>query len=191
MNEVNNEMIGNLKNDFNDEVFKKFPLVKIAAIITNGDLEVLSEIKKISEDSEGYFDEHEDILDEWFFTEDDTDEEELKLMLFITVLENHNYLCTRDWKDEKEDFVYFLQNLKEVKKNNLPIDEDLLDEKGHIGKWSAVLDEKWEPLGFCVGNLKPWPSDSYHLFLCKLQDLEELRNVADLEDIKIKLAKNM
>ena len=48
MNEVNNEMTGNLKNDFNDEVFKKFPLVKIAEIITNGDLEVLSEIKKIS-----------------------------------------------------------------------------------------------------------------------------------------------
>lgn len=191
MNEVNNEMIGNLKNDFNDEVFKKFPFVKIAEIITNGDLEVLSEIKKISEDSERYLDENEDILDEWFFTEDDTDEEELKLMLFTTVLENHNYLCSRDWKDEKEDFVYFLQNLKEVKKNNLPIDEDLLDEDGGIGEWCTILDEKWESLGFCVGDIAPWPSDSYHLFLCKLQDLEELRNLADSADIRIDLAKNM
>ena len=30
----------------------------------------------------------------------------------VDTLEKYNYVCERDWKDEFEDFIYFLSNLK-------------------------------------------------------------------------------
>lgn len=67
---------------------------EIAGMITNQDPEVMSEMKEYA-------------IDKWW--------------LMIDILEQHNYICTRDWKDELQDFLHFLFQTKRAVSENIEI----------------------------------------------------------------------
>ena len=102
----------------------------------------------------------------------------------VDILEEHNFVCERDWKDEKEDFAYFFGNLVGTKRFGLELDPGWLDEDGDIEQWCGILNEKWAPHQCCAGAINI-NSDSFVLFPCPLSQLEQLKKLAETTDYSI------
>lgn len=79
--------------------------------------------------------------------------------------------------------------MKETKAQNLPLNAEWLNENGDISEWSAVIDTKWEQFGMCLAAIDI-ESDSYVLFPCKIDTLQELEALAKAISERIDYAKN-
>lgn len=166
-------------------------LLEIARIVSDNDKNVMGEVSECINDIESYFSSHyEEFEDRDIVDFEDEDEDTLIWLGIVNILDKNSYVCERDWKDAKEDFIYFLEELKGIKKNSLEIDEDLLDEDDSVTQWCDILDKEWQKRGFCVSAFDI-ESDSYVLFPCKLTDLEKLQELAEQIDQRIDFAKNM
>lgn len=165
------------------------PIIEIARTVSQGDSAVLTQAALCSADIEKYFSENIDSYDDRGI-DDETDESTLKWIGLVDILINANYLCERDWKDEKSDFIFFLQNLNTTKALHLKIDEQQLDDSGDIPEWCEALDRVWEQQGVCIAAFDI-DSDSYVLFPCKTTDLQSLKQYAAQTSHRIDLAKNM
>ena len=168
---------------------KPDPIVEIDRIITQNDSEVISQAALCSTDAKKYFSENL-ISYENRGIDGTTDESTLKWIGLVDILINANYLCERDWKDEKPDFIFFLQNLNTTKALHLKIDEQQLDDSGDIPHWCDTLDTLWAQQGACIAAFDI-DSDSYVLFPCKTTDLQALKQYAAQTNHRIDLAKNM
>lgn len=163
--------------------------IEIARIVCDGDEKVIQEASDCIFNPQNYFNAHKGRYENRGIDEF-SDSIFNKWIGLVDILIIHNYVCERDWKDEKEDFMYFLNNLKGFKENNLTIDSEWLNEDDDIVKWCQVLDEKWNSQGigvmcFDIG------SDSFVFFLGKLANLECLKESASLLGQRIDFAKYM
>ncbi|WP_160323650.1 DUF6630 family protein [Defluviitalea phaphyphila] len=113
----------------------------------------------------------------------------MRWISLVSILEKNNYVCERDWKDEKEDFIYFVENLVGMKKYNVHIDPDWLNEDDFIPQWCQILDDKWKSQGVCMADFDIG-SDSYVLFPCKTADLKLLQDYAAQIGERIDFAKD-
>ena len=95
----------------------------------------------------------------------------------MDILEPYEYVCELDWKDAKEEFLYFLEHLKGMKRLGLELQEDWFSEEDDISIWSRILDEKWKPQQCCLACIDI-NSDSYVLFPCGLAEAEQLKTLA-------------
>lgn len=98
------------------------------------------------------------------------DAEEVRWLALVDILEVNGYVCERDWKDELEDFVYFIGNVKGVKSKELPIVSEWFSEDDAVADWCKVMDEKWKDKGVCVAAIDI-ESDSYVFFHMKFKSL--------------------
>lgn len=158
-------------------------LIEIARIISDGDEDVLKEVTCCANTPDAWFSEHQEHYDDRGISFEDG----LAVVQWIgmvDILEDHNYVCERDWKDEKEDFLYFFSNLKGTKRLELELDPDWLDESGDIEQWCGVLDEKWADRQCCAAAIGI-DSDSYVLFPCAMEQLERLGELAAVTDYRI------
>ena len=158
-------------------------LLEIAQIVSHGDEAVLSELTRCLTDQDVYFSAHQERYEERGI-ESDAEPEQIRWLGLVDILEENNYVCERDWKDEKEDFVYFFSNLSGVKRLKLEVDPDWLDESGDIEAWCRILDEKWAGQQCCAAAINI-DSDSYVLFACTLEDLARLEPLAQVTDYSI------
>lgn len=165
------------------------PLIEIARVISQGDSAVLAQTARCSADIKNYFSENTSRYEERGI-DSTTDESTLKWIGLVDILINANYLCERDWKDEKSDFIVFLQNLNTTKALHLKIDEQRLDDSGDIPQWCDTLDTLWEQQSACIAAFDI-DSDSYVIFSCKTSDLPKLQQYASESGHRIDLAKNM
>lgn len=152
-------------------------ITEITRIITAGDDAVLQEAAALA-DIQKYYAEHKG----WFADlglDDSIDPAQLQWLALIYILEEHNYVCERDWKDEKDDFVFFFSSLKGIKTYNLAIDPDWFNMEESIAEWCAVLKEKWSAQG-CFAAVFDINSDSYVLFPCKADDFARLQPLGEL-----------
>ncbi|MDE7035369.1 MAG: hypothetical protein K2O74_03880 [Eubacteriales bacterium] len=147
-------------------------ITEIARIVTFGDETVLRETTALA-NIKKYCAEHERWLADSML-DPSTDPVRLQWLALINILETHHYVCERDWKDEKEDFVYFFSNLKGVKAYNLTIDPDWFSAQGSIPEWCSILKEKWSAQD-CFAAVFDIDSDSYVLFPCSGSDFAKLQ----------------
>lgn len=164
-------------------------ILKIAGLISHQNQAVVDELKECLSNVEAYFSSHPDMLEEWVL-EDVTDAHEPCRIALVHILEQANYVCIRDWKDEKEDFLYFVQNLEGFQNFDLTLNPDWLDEDGSIAEWSAVLDRMWQDKNCCLTAIDI-ESDSYVLFLCDGKTLKKLQSCAESIGYHIGPAKEM
>ena len=171
---------------------EKKGLMAIGEAISSGDSAVMAEIEKCVKDTEAYFEENEERFEERGIEQEDAedDAEEVRWIALVDILEVNGYVCERDWKDELEDFVYFLGNLKGTKSRELPIDSEWFDEDDDVARWCEILDEKWADKGVCVAAIDI-ESDSYVLFPYEVKKLSELSELAETLERRIDVAKNM
>lgn len=149
--------------------------LEIAGIISEQNETVMTEMKKCLSDPKGYFNAHGDIFGEWFMN-DRSDDQEICKVALIHLLEQGNFVCNRDWKDEKEDFIYFVSNLENFKRLGLSIEEELLDETDDISVWADILNDQWKDRDCCLANIDIG-SDSYVLFTCETYKLKRLEDL--------------
>lgn len=171
---------------------EKKGLVAIGKAISTDDKVVTAEIEKCVTDTEAYFEENEERFEERGMEPEDMEEnvEEVRWIALVDILEVNGYVCERDWKDELEDFVQFVGNLKGTKSRELPIDLEWFDEDGDVAEWCKVLDEKWADKGVCVAAIDI-ESDSYVLFPYEVGKLGELCELAEALERRIDMAKNV
>ncbi|MDE7417142.1 MAG: hypothetical protein K2N44_12745 [Lachnospiraceae bacterium] len=167
-----------VKNENNDN-----PIYKIAAEISNNDGSVLEEVSECLSNTEKYFSEHEEEYEERNVTYDDG-KEVVQWLGMVDILQKSNYVCERDYKDELEDFLYFMQELKVVKDNHLPLEEDWFDEEEEITDWCGIIDSKWVSQDMCVAAIDIG-SDSYVMFICNINVLHKLLQYAEETEYRI------
>lgn len=158
-------------------------ILEIAGIISEQNELIITEMKKCVSDPKGYFESNKDIFDEWFMN-DSSDDQEICKVALVYLLEQGNFVCNRDWKDEKEDFVYFVSNLKNFKRLGISIEEELLNEDDDISVWASILNDKWNDKGCCLANIGIG-SDSYVLFICETEKLEYLQTLSGPDGLKV------
>ena len=162
-------------------------LMEIARIISSGDEAVLRDITACTEDPASWFTAHQDRYRERCILSSDN-LELIQWLGLVDILEEYGWVCERDWKDELEDFSYFVQNLHGFQKLGLELDPDWLDEDEDISAWCGVLTEKWE--GVCVAAIDI-DSDSYVLFLTSAAHFADLQRLAGEIGHRIDAAERM
>lgn len=164
-------------------------LAEIAEIISGGDAVIAENITACAGDPAAYFEAHQEQFEErWLHSCEDPDL--VCWLALVDELEAREHVCERDWKDEKEDFLYFLGNLTGMKRLDLELQPDWLDEDGDISEWCAILDEKWASQQCCAACIDI-DSDSYVVFPCGLPELERLKALAKKAGRRIELAEKM
>ena len=134
-----------------------------------------------------YFEENIDRYDERGIDEDETEDTIIWLGIADELIDA-NEAIELDWNPELEDFSYFMKSLAD--KKNLLVEDDWFDEEDTITNWCSILDRRWEIEGFCVGGIDI-DSDSYVLFICKVETLKELREWSNRIDQRIDHAMNL
>lgn len=134
-----------------------------------------------------YFEENIDRYDERGIDEDETEDTIIWLGIADELIDA-NEAVELDWNPELEDFTYFMKSLAD--KKNLQMEDDWFDEEDTITNWCSILDRRWEIEGFCVGGIDI-DSDSYVLFICKVETLKELREWSNRIDQRIDHAMNL
>ena len=145
-------------------------LIEIARIISGGDEEVLQDVTSCAQDPKGWFAAHQERYEERGVVDDPDDLDQVQWLGLVDILEERGWVCDRDWKDELEDFSYFLQNLK-------GLDESWFDEDEDIPAWCTVLTEKWKSQEVRVAAINI-NTDSYVLFPTTYAHLDELQKLA-------------
>lgn len=151
-------------------------VIKTAGLIACGDKEVIYAVRDMVISPMEYFAVHREEylergIDDW------SNLEVVVWFGMVDILLRHHYATERDYKDEKEDFVYFLASLNNVKQNGLTVNPDILDEDESITWWCAAIDGEWEAAGYCMGCIDI-NSDSYVLFPAKISLMDRLYHYA-------------
>ena len=154
----------------------KSALVEIAALISGEESAVLQSVTSCAENPQGWFESHrEQYSQRCVMSSEDTDL--VQWLGLVDILAEHGWVCERDWKDELEDFSYFVQNLHGFQKLGLELNPDWLDEDEDISAWCDVLTEKWAAQGVRIATIGI-DSDSYVLFPAAVPQFDELQRLA-------------
>lgn len=170
------------------------PILKIAKIISNDDTDVIKDINICINDTDTYFKNNIIDYDERGITPEDIEageieEDEIRWLGMIDILEKYGYVCEADTSEFLEDFIDTVQDFNGTKSYNLPINADWFDEDADTFEWCEVLDENWASEGFCIADIE-FDGDDLVLFPCSLELLEELNGYAKAAGYSIKYAKD-
>lgn len=151
-------------------------LIEIARLISNGDQAVLCEISACTQAPQAWFESHREQYSQRGINTAGS-LEWIQWLGLADILAGHNYVCERDWKDERDDFLFFLQQLKGFQALHLSVDPAWLDGGQDIPIWCNILAEQWEPQGVRIAAIGI-DSDSYVLFPCPVAQLPTLQRLA-------------
>ncbi|MCI8422483.1 MAG: hypothetical protein HFF50_02965 [Lawsonibacter sp.] len=151
-------------------------VVEIAKLISAGDEAVMADIAACTGDPAAWFEAHQARYKERCVLSAD-DLEKIQWLGMVDILEEHGWVCERDWKDELEDFSYFVQNLHGSQKLGLEMNPDWFDENEDIPLWCNILTEKWSAQGVRLAAINI-NSDSYVLFPASAEQYSALQTLA-------------
>lgn len=153
-------------------------LEQIAGIITGEDRLAMEEVRLCTREPQVYQQRYRSRYQERGIDIPDASGNDLQWLGLADILIEHGYAIERDWKDEKEDFVYFLSHLRPFAALGLSIREDELDEDDDIDAWCGILARQW-----CAEKVRVADfgidSDSYVLFLIGEEQLSALQKLAE------------
>ena len=152
-------------------------LIEIARLISSGDEAVLRDVSTCAEHPQDWFEAHQDRYEERG-VDSAGDLDLVQWLGLVDILEEHGWVCERDWKDELEDFLFFLQNLKGYQTLHLTLDENLFEPDQDIPAWCNILAEKWKEQGARVAAIGI-DSDSYVLFPILIAQFPALQKLAE------------
>ncbi|EOS63898.1 hypothetical protein C814_00632 [Anaerotruncus sp. G3(2012)] len=152
-------------------------LEQIAGIITGDDQRAMEEVRLCTREPQVYQQQYCGRYRERGIDLPDAAGNDLQWLGVADILIEHGYAAERDWKDEKEDFIYFLSQLRPFAALGLSIQEDELDEDDGIDAWCEILARQWSAEKVRVADFGI-DSDSYVLFLAGEEQLSALQKLA-------------
>ena len=170
------------------------PIIKNSKDNFNDDTDVIKDINVCINDTDTYFKNNTVDYDERGITPEDWEEGEIeedgiRWLGMIDILQKYGYVCEVDTSEFLEDFIDAVQDFNGTKSYNLPINADWFDEDADTFEWCEVLDENWASEGFCIADIE-FDGDDLVLFPCSLEQLEELNGYAQTMGYSIKHAKD-
>ena len=166
------------------------PIYKIASLISGNDSDVIDELSQCIMDTSSYYSSHIEQYDERGMAQEDELEEteDIQWIGMADILIKNQYACECDWKaDLTEEFLFNMEQIKEIKNNNLQLKQEWFDEDAEITEWCEIIDERWLPQNKCVAAIDI-DSDSYVMFPCDRDILGTLNEYADELGFQIVLA---
>lgn len=164
-------------------------LLEIVNIVSSGDDKILESAGQCIENTAEYYNDHIDNYQSRGLS--DTDETPfLQWIGCIDLLIKNHYVCECDWKEDKGEFLYAVNSLRQISALSLEIDSKWLDEAQSVPQWCETLEEKWKKSD-CVMAAFDIDSDSYVMFPCKKEELETLSELAAHLGCRIDHVKNM
>ena len=151
-------------------------IVEIARLISQGDEAVLRDVTACIGAPAAWYDAHQGQYSERGIASA-KDPDLIQWLGLVDILEEHNYVCERDWKDELENFLYFVENLRGFQALGLSIDPNWFDADGDVPIWCNILTQKWGPQGVRMAAIGI-DSDSYVLFPALTAQFTALQKLA-------------
>lgn len=164
--------------------------IEIAKIISNDNMDVINEVKGCISNPIKYFQlNKEKYLDRGINNVDNIDT--IIWIGMVDILINNKCVCELDYKDELVNFIYFMNDLKTMKENNINITEKLIkQEDKSIPEWCEYLKQQGAMKNFVIGAIDI-DSDSYVMFVCLVTMLDKLKKLAEDMNHRIDMATNI
>lgn len=159
--------------------------MEISKLITDDD-SILSNLSLCFQNPKLYFEKNIERYSYRIESEENTDQ--VAWFAIVDELIDGGIAVELDWKEALNEFVSRMKELAD--NNNLHIEAAWFDENEDIPVWCKVIDEKWERQGFCVGAIDI-DSDSYVMFICKIEILKKLIILSKEINHRFDFAKNM
>lgn len=167
----------------------KQELLKIMECVTDGNKELIKELENCILNTEDYYRNHQETFEERGIEEDE-EKELIQWIALVNILDREGYVVECDWKEDKENFLWNLDNLNGIKSKGLQVESNWFEEDGEITEWLAILDEKWEKEGMAMFAFDI-DSDSYVLFPCEIKNFQNLEEWAEEAGYRIAYGKDM
>ncbi len=137
---------------------EKNPIEKIARVISNNDADVMKDIDICVNDTNTYFKNNTVDYDERGITpknieEGEIEEEEIRWLGMIDILQKYGYVCEVDTSGFLEDFIDTVQDFNGTKSNNLPINADWFDEYADTFEWCWTVTGHLKVIALQILNL--------------------------------------
>lgn len=165
------------------------PIYRIAAEISDGDENILSDVSECILHTSDYFHKHLENYENRGMNEKRKTSELQWIGMADRLIEN-DYACECDYKEELDEVLACIEALKGVIAQNLPLDPDWFDEEDEITDWCEIIDQKWKLHDMCIAAIDI-DSDSYIMFPCRQDTFETLCGYAKEAGYRIDLARNM
>ena len=156
--------------------------MQIAKIISHDDEKVIKEVAELIDNPITYFENHKSEYSERWINDSNNIDTIIWIGLVDCLIKN-KYACERDYKDELDDFIYFMNEMNYDTKLN----KESLSPDGYVAEWCAEIDKKLQTDNLCIGGIDI-DSDSFVMFICNNDKLEELDQIAQSINHKITLA---
>lgn len=178
-----------------EDIEMEHVFLKIMECVTDGNQKLMEEMENCISNTEDYYKKHLDEFEERGMGEIEVEEEgieedEIQWIAMVDILEKGGYVAECDWCVSKEDFLYSVENLNKVKSKDLKIEDSWLEYDQNITEWLEIIDEKWGKEGMAMFAFDI-DSDSYVLFPCKTEKLEQLKEWAEEAGYRIAYGKEM
>ena len=147
----------------------------------------ISKLARCFDSPKTYFDENAERYDERCI-EADEEKDKIVWIAIVDELIESGDVIELDWKEGFEEFIAQMKNLAD--NNNLDLQENRFNKGGNILAWCEILDEEWNSQGFCVGAMDI-DSDSFVMFVCRRETLENLMGLGKKVNQRFDFAKNM
>ena len=118
----------------------------------------------------------------------DADDDTIIWIGMVDILIEQGIMFEFDWKAEREDFVYGMQEI--IPDGALSIDEDCLEEEADITEWLKVLCREWSGQGFVTAGMDI-DSDSYCVLIIAENVFHRLVEEAGRTGHRIALAQDL
>lgn len=177
-----------VKND--EKMFQPNIYIEVASIISGGDEEIISLIQEAVEDPHAFYEKYyeDEILEDLIYPDDIEiySKKELMQDILLEVLIVKNVMCERDWKDELEDFLYFVGNMETTKKFgiNLYATPFEFNPDQDICTWIYQVNEHLKSSEYALAETDT-DSDCYHLSIIKRSDFAHLAELIKAVGFKL------
>lgn len=158
--------------------------LSIFSAIADNDEHTVSDLKYCIENPKLFAKKNEELYDARGINYLTAPEYTIKWIGCVEILLRYNFAKEFDVSVDFDDFYADMGEIRIVKdKNILPPDDSIYLDYG-IDKWLACIDHCWSKLGMCAGGIDI-NSDSYVVFVCTSEKLDELSKLAQKASKKI------
>ena len=175
------EIVLDMRTEVDKETYNE-----IVSLLTDNQT-AISKLARCFDSPKTYFDENAERYDERCI-EADEEKDKIVWIAIVDELTESGDVIELDWKEGFEEFIAQMKNLAD--NNNLDLQENRLNKGVNIPAWCEILDEEWNSQGFCVGAMDI-DSDSFVMFVCGRETLENLMALGKKVNQRFDFAKNM
>lgn len=165
------------QNSQRDQLLARFvmegnehPILQIARSITSNEKDIMSKLELCVKNPREYY--NESNFESCRYCEN-VDDIGISWLAMVDLLIENNYCCELDYKDELDELMYALQELK----SKIDIENSSFDAEGEIYGWCKEINKELVTKSMCVAELSI-DSDSYVLFVCEIEKFNYISKLA-------------